>query len=187
MFDTQGRTWNRTRDLPKKGSSSLSCPPTTGPNADSGCCIVVVTLSRPWMSVGRLRDTVPVCCESCVHGDGVLAAGCGVCWMTGAQVCSVVRWLFGCSLVGLLVVLFVPLLLSSLAMPGLCCFLRVTTEASHGSPASAGHVPRYAAIKPPISESPSTTTVSTTIYARCPTAYTNVNVPPALQMATHPG
>ena len=46
--------------------------------------------------------------------------------MFGAQVCSVVRWLFGCGLVGLLVVLIVPLLLSFLAMPGLCCFLRVT-------------------------------------------------------------
>ena len=29
--------------------------------------------------------------------------------MFGAQVCSVVRWLFGCGLVGLLVVLIVPL------------------------------------------------------------------------------
>ena len=37
------------------------------------------------MSVGRLRDTVPVCCASRVHGDGVLAAGCGVLddWCTG--------------------------------------------------------------------------------------------------------
>ena len=40
--------------------------------------------------------------------------------------CSVVRWLFGCGLVGLLVVFIVPLFLSFLAMPGLCCFLRVT-------------------------------------------------------------
>ena len=39
---------------------------------------------------------------------------------------SFVRWPFGGSMVGLLVVLFVPLLLSFLAMPGLCCFLRVT-------------------------------------------------------------
>ena len=45
--------------------------------------------------------------------------------MFGAQVCSVVRWLFGCGLVGLLVVLIVPLFLSFVAMPGLCCFLRV--------------------------------------------------------------
>ena len=46
--------------------------------------------------------------------------------MFGAQVCSVVRWLFGCGLVGLLVVLIVPLFLSCLAVPDLCCFLRVT-------------------------------------------------------------
>ena len=53
---------------------------------------------------------------------------CVVCRMTGAQVCSVIRRLFCCSLVGLLVVLSVPLFLSFLAMPGLCCFLRVTPE-----------------------------------------------------------
>ena len=47
----------------------------------------------------------------------------------GAQVYSVVRRLFGCGLVGLLVVLIVPLFLSFLAMPGLCCFLRVTPAA----------------------------------------------------------
>ena len=46
--------------------------------------------------------------------------------MFGAQVCSVVRWLFGSGFVGLLVVLIVPLFLSFLAMPGLCCFLRLT-------------------------------------------------------------
>ena len=49
--------------------------------------------------------------------------------MTGAQVYSVVRWLFGCSLVALLqqlVALFVPLFLSFLGMLGLCCFLCVT-------------------------------------------------------------
>ena len=46
--------------------------------------------------------------------------------MFGAQVCSVVRWLIGCGLVGLLVVLIVPLFLSFLAMLGLCYFLRVT-------------------------------------------------------------
>ena len=38
-----------------------------------GCCVVVGTLSWPWMRVGRLRDTVPVRCDLCVHGDGVLA------------------------------------------------------------------------------------------------------------------
>ena len=46
--------------------------------------------------------------------------------MIGAQVYSVVHWLFGCGLVGLLVVLIVPLFLSFLVMPGLGCFLRVT-------------------------------------------------------------
>ena len=46
--------------------------------------------------------------------------------MSGAHVRSVVRWLFGCGLVGLLVVLIVPLFLSFLAMPGLSCVLRVT-------------------------------------------------------------
>ena len=45
--------------------------------------------------------------------------------MFGAQVYRVVRWLFGFDVVGLLVVLIVPLFLSFLAMPGLCCFLRV--------------------------------------------------------------
>ena len=39
---------------------------------------------------------------------------------------SAVRGLFGSSMVDLLVVLFVPLFLSFLAMPDLCCFLRVT-------------------------------------------------------------
>ena len=33
---------------------------------------------------------------------------CVVCRMFGAQVCSVVRWLFGCGLLGLLVVVIVP-------------------------------------------------------------------------------
>ena len=48
--------------------------------------------------------------------------------MFGAQVCSVVRWLFWCGLVGLLVVLILPLFFSFLAMQGLCCFLRVTLD-----------------------------------------------------------
>ena len=39
---------------------------------------------------------------------------------------SFVRWLFGGCMVGLSAVLFVPLLLSFKAMPGLCRFLRVT-------------------------------------------------------------
>ena len=51
---------------------------------------------------------------------------CVVRQMFGAQVCSVVRWLFGCGLVGLLMVLIVPFFFSSLAIPGLRCFLRVT-------------------------------------------------------------
>ena len=42
--------------------------------------------------------------------------------MFGAQVCSVVRLLFGCGLVGVLVVLIVPLLLSFLAMPAFIAF-----------------------------------------------------------------
>ena len=46
--------------------------------------------------------------------------------MFGAQVCRVVGWLFGFGVVGLLVVLIVPLFLPFLAMPGLCCSLRVT-------------------------------------------------------------
>ena len=37
----------------------------------------------------------------------------------GAQVCRVVHWLFGFGVVALLVVLIVPLFLSSLGMPGL--------------------------------------------------------------------
>ena len=51
--------------------------------------------------------------------------------MLGAQVSSVFRWLFGCGLFGLLVVLIVPLFLSFLSMPGLCCFLRVTLRDQH--------------------------------------------------------
>ena len=33
-----------------------------------GCCVVVATLSWPWMSVGRLRDTALVRCDLCVQG-----------------------------------------------------------------------------------------------------------------------
>ena len=51
--------------------------------------------------------------------------------MIGAEVYSVVRCLFGCGLLGLLVVLIVPFFLSFLAMPGLCCFLRVTHSTPH--------------------------------------------------------
>ena len=42
-----------------------------------GYCVVVVTLSWPWMSVGRLRDTVSVRCALCFHGDGVPPDVCG--------------------------------------------------------------------------------------------------------------
>ena len=71
-----------------------------------------------------------------------------VCLMFGAQVCSVVCWLFGCGLVGLLVVMIVPLFLSFLATPGLCCFLRVTLHHTDRSVASCkvvckGNVPRH--------------------------------------------
>ena len=50
-----------------------------------GCCVVLGTLSWPWMRVGRLRDTVPVGCGLCVHGDGVPADVCGASddWCTG--------------------------------------------------------------------------------------------------------
>ena len=52
-----------------------------------GFCVVVGTLSWPWMSVGRLRDTEPVRCDLslCVHGDGMLADVCGASddWCTG--------------------------------------------------------------------------------------------------------
>ena len=34
------------------------------------------TLSWPWMSVGRLRDTTLVRCGLCVNGGGVLADVC---------------------------------------------------------------------------------------------------------------
>ena len=50
-----------------------------------GCCVVVGTLSWPWMSVGRLRDTALVRCDLCVNGGGVLADVCGASdvWCTG--------------------------------------------------------------------------------------------------------
>ena len=50
-----------------------------------GCYVVVGTLSWPWMSVGRLRDTAPVRCHLCVNGGGVLADACGASdvWCTG--------------------------------------------------------------------------------------------------------
>ena len=49
-------------------------------------------------------------CEAltCTVNACAAASNCVVRRMFGAQVCSVVRWLFGCGLVGLLVVLIVP-------------------------------------------------------------------------------
>ena len=44
--------------------------------------------------MGGLRDTALVRCDLCVNGGGVLAAVCG------ALDCRVVRWLFGCGVVG---------------------------------------------------------------------------------------
>ena len=71
-------------------------------------------------------------CALCVHREEAPAdVWCGLSddRCTGF---SAVRWLFGSSMIGLLVVLFVPLFLSLLAMPGLCCFLRVAPNAVHG-------------------------------------------------------
>ena len=60
----------------------LTCP---HGRVQYGCCVIVGTLSWPWMSVGRLRDTVPARCGLCVHGDGVPADVCGSWddWFTG--------------------------------------------------------------------------------------------------------
>ena len=71
--------------------------------------------------MGRLRVTVLV---RCVLGKKRLLL-CGMSDDRGIGF-SFVRWLFGVCVVGLLVVLSVPLLLSFLAMPGLCRFLRVS-------------------------------------------------------------
>ena len=67
-----------------------------------GCCVVVGTFSWPWMSVGRLRDTALVCCDSCVNGGGVLADVCGASdvWCTGLKCCSLAVWLWLCWFVG---------------------------------------------------------------------------------------
>ena len=80
------------------------------------------------MSVGRLRVTVRARCAVCVRWEGVPAAvWCAISYdMCIAS--SFVRWLFGGCMVGLSAVLFVPLLLSFKAIPGLCRFLRVTHE-----------------------------------------------------------
>ena len=61
-----------------------------------GCCAVVGTLSWPWMSVGRLRDTALVRCDMCVNGDGVLANVCGALdvWCTGLYCSSFAVWLW---------------------------------------------------------------------------------------------
>ena len=47
--------------------------------------------------------------DPAARGDVCGVLMCVVCRMSGAHVSSVVRWLFGCGFVGLLVVLFVPL------------------------------------------------------------------------------
>ena len=86
------------------------------------CCIVVGTLSWPWMSVGRLQDTALVRCDLCFNGGGVLAAVCGASdgWCTGLSCCSLAVWVWRTWFVGgfeCAVVFFVlgdagPLLLS---------------------------------------------------------------------------
>ena len=67
-----------------------------------GCCVVVGTLSWPWMSVGRLRDTALVRCDLCVNGVGVLAAVCDASdvWCTGLSCCSLAVWVWRCWFVG---------------------------------------------------------------------------------------
>ena len=97
----------------------LTCP---HGRVQYGCCVVVGTLIWPWMSVGRLRDTVPVRCDLCVHGDGVLADVCGASddWCTGLWCCSLAVWLwlgwfvggFDCAIVFVVLGDARPLLLS---------------------------------------------------------------------------
>ena len=60
----------------------LTCP---HGRVQYGCCVIVGTLSWPWMRVGHLRDTVSVRCVLCVHGYGVLPDVCGASddWRTG--------------------------------------------------------------------------------------------------------
>ena len=53
-----------------------------------GCCVDLGTLSWPWISVGRLRDTALVRCDlSVCIGGGVLADVCGASdvWCTAAS------------------------------------------------------------------------------------------------------
>ena len=57
------------------------------------------------------------------------------------QVCSVVRWLFGCGLVGLSVVVIVPLFLSFLAMPGLINLLLSPCTTAPHPPHGLPHTP----------------------------------------------
>ena len=79
-------------------------------------------LGWAWVACGILRW----CAVTCVLMGVECWLLCVVRRMFDAQVCRVVRWLFGFGVVCLLVVLIVPLFLSFLAMPGLCCFIRVT-------------------------------------------------------------
>ena len=87
----------------------------------------VIRAARPRREPGhRSAQAVPRPPDERSDGHATVRLMCVVRRMFGAQVCSVVRLLFGCGLVGLLVVFIVPLFLSFLAMPGLCCFLHVT-------------------------------------------------------------
>jgi len=60
-------------------------------------------------------------------------------WRTA---CGVVRWLFGSSMDGSLVALFVSSFVSFLAMPGLCCFLRYASHPVEVSMPGSGWI-RY--------------------------------------------
>ena len=90
--------------------------------AQSSCCPVLGTFSWPRMSVGSLRVAMRFVL---VGKESLLLCGVSDDRCTGLGF-SFVLWLFGGCMVGWLVVLFVPWLLSFSAMTGLCCFLHVT-------------------------------------------------------------
>ena len=112
-------------------------PSTRNHSYAHACMSDCVACHPSWVSISKLMRPMRVCRRSRHARDGTTQRSCDVCvlmgvecWlmcvvrrMFGAQVCSVVRWLFGCGLVGLSVVLIVLLLLSFLAMPGLGRFL----------------------------------------------------------------
>ena len=77
---------------------------------------------------GALASILRLCAVTCVLMEIECWLLCAVRRMFGSRVCHVVRWLLGCGLVGLLVVWIVPLFLSFLAIPGLCCFFHVTHD-----------------------------------------------------------